>query len=141
MQPGKHFMQHLSFVGCSPTVATDENIDTYNKYSVEVVTSNTFLTLITGVRTKSPICPVCNMCTGEILATDEITVVTNQVTWICPQCAAAVPAGKFKWRNKLAVAKDYIQINGVFEGEVIPGDIFLRDLASKTGIEWSYCYC
>ena len=141
MQPGEHFMHHLSFVGCSPSITTDDDPDTYNRYSVEVVTSNNYLTLIVGDRIKSPVCPVCTKCTGEVLATDEITIVANRVTWICPQCAAVVPAGKLKWRNKLAVAKDYIQVNGVFEGEVIPGDKFLKHLASETGSEWFYCYC
>jgi len=141
MQPGEHFMRHLIFVGCSPSIASDENHDTYNKYSVELVTSNNYLTLIAGDRFKSPVCPVCAKSTGEVLATDEIEIVNDQIAWVCPQCSTAVPAGKFKWRNKLVVARDYIQVNGVFEGEVIPGDKFMKDLASETGIEWSYCYC
>jgi len=141
MQPGEHFMRHLIFVGCSPSIATGENPDTYNNYSVEVITSNNYLTLFAGDRFKSPVCPVCANCTGEVLATDEITILNNQVTWVCPQCSATVPAGKFKWRNKLSAARDYIQVNGVFEGEVIPGDKFLQDLENETGAIWSYCYC
>ena len=141
LEPGEHFMRHLIFVGCSPSVATAENPDSCNSYSVEAITSNNHLTLIAGDRIKSPVCPECTRSTGEVLATDEITVINNRVTWICPQCEAAVPVEKIKWRNKLAVAKDYIQINGVFEGEVIPGDKFLHELENETGAEWSYCYC
>ena len=141
VQPGEHFMRLLSFVGCSPSIASGENPETYNNYSVDVIASNNHLTLIAGDRIKSPVCPVCNKRTGEVLGVDEITIENNRVSWICPQCEAVVPVEKIKWRNKLAVAKDYIQINGVFEGEVIPADKFLQDLANKTGIEWSYCYC
>lgn len=141
MKPGEHFMRHLIFVGCSPSVATTENPDSCNSYSVEAITSNNHLTLIAGNRIKSPVCPECSRSTGEVLVTDEITIVNNRVTWVCPQCEAAVPVEKIKWRNKLAVAKDYIQINGVFEGEVIPGDKFLHELENETGTEWSYCYC
>jgi hypothetical protein len=141
MAPGENFMRHLIFVGCSPSVANAENPDSYNNYSVEVITSNNHLTLFAGNGIKSPVCPECTRSTGEVLATEEITVVNNRVAWVCPKCKAAVPVEKIKWRNKLAAAKDYIQINGVFEGEVMPGDKFLHDLEKETGTEWSYCYC
>lgn len=141
MQPGENFMRLLSFVGCSPSIAADENPGSYNNYSIEVITSNNYLTLLAGYQTRSPVCPVCAGRTGEVLSAGEISIENNQVTWSCPQCKAIVPVEQIKWRNKLAVAKDYLQINGVFEGEVVPGDKFLKDLENETGIGWSYCYC
>jgi rubredoxin len=141
MRPGENFMRRLTFVGCSPSVAMDENSGAYNNYSVRIIAPNNGLTIIAGNRVKSPVCPVCNRRAEGRFAADSIRKLHNQIAWVCPECEAIIPVEKINWRKKLAVASNYLEINGVFEGECIPADKFLQDLANETGIEWSYCYC
>jgi hypothetical protein len=141
LQPGENFMRHLTFVGCSPSVASDENLATYNNYSIDLIATNDNLTIIAGDRVKSPMCPICGRRAEGKLAADGIRILENQVIWICPECEANTPVENINWRNKLAVATHYIEVKGVFEGEVIPADKFLKALAEQTGIGWSYCYC
>ena len=141
LRPGEHFMRHLIFVGCSPSVATDENPGAYNNYSVDLITSNDGMTIIAGNRVKSPVCPACGKRTEGISAADGVKILGHQIAWACPECDAITPIEKINWRNKLAVATDFIEVKGVFEGEAIPADKFLQDLAEQTGTGWSYCYC
>jgi len=141
LRPGELFMRHLTFVGCSPSVSTDKSSDTYNAYSVDLIIMNNNLTIISGDRVKSPACPQCGERAKGSLAADGIRIQENRVAWTCPECKAVTPVEKINWRNRLAVATHYIEVDGVFEGEVIPADKFLQALAGQTGIEWNYCYC
>ena len=141
MKPGENFMRHLSFVGCAPSVASDGDPNSYNTYSVELFVSDNDLTIIAGEHVRSPVCPLCGKRANDVLASDAIELLNDQVSWTCPECAVSMQIEKVKWRNKLAVARHYIQVNGVFEGEALPADKFLQDLENRTGTEWSYCYC
>jgi len=141
MRPGENFMKLLTFVGCSPSVATDKHPNPYSNYSVEIVALNSGLTIIASNRAKSPVCPACGKSSQDVLAADSVTRVGDQIAWTCPECGAGTPIEKINWRNKLAIATDYLQINGVFEGESIPADNFLQALYGETGTKWSYCYC
>lgn len=134
-------MRHLTFVGCSPSVATGANPATYNNYSIDLITTNDNLTIIAGDRVRSPVCPTCGRRAEGKLAADGIGILENQVIWICPECELTTPIENINWQNKLAVATHYIEVNGVFEGEVIPADKFLKALEEETGIGWSFCYC
>jgi len=140
MSPGTDFMKLLTFVGCSPVVAANEDPVSYNKYSIRIV-SSVDPVIITSNRLRSPLCPVCGTAHENSTAADSIERAGDHFNWVCQACSAAIPVDEINWRNKLAIASSYIQINGVFEGESIPADKLLDRLAVRTGVPWSYCYC
>lgn len=140
MSPGTDFMKLLTFVGCSPVVALSDDPVSSNKYSIRIVSSGDPV-IIASNRLRSPVCPVCGTGHENSIAADSIERAGDHFNWVCRTCSAAIPVNEINWRNKLAIASSYIQVNGVFEGESIPADKLLNRLYGRTGVPWSYCYC
>lgn len=138
--PGPAFMRLLTFVGCSPSVAGADDHGEYNQYSITIETASEPV-IIASTKIKSPECIVCHEKDRASRAVECIIQESDTIYWVCPACNERIELGDINWRNKLAVASSWIQVNGVFEGESLPSDKFLDLLKSETGTEWSYCYC
>lgn len=137
-EPGSNFMKWLTFIGCSPSMGSNQD---YNNYSVELVMMGDAPVLLTSARHPAPACPACgHRNTGEAAASN-IVLSDSMYTWLCNSCGRKTSIAEINWRHKLAIAVDYIVIHGVFEGEVVPADGLLDQLAEISGTSWSYCYC
>ena len=139
--PGEKFMRHLTFLGCSPSVGPGTADKSFNNYFIELLTSNKNPGLIASPRLRPPECPGCGNRDIDGRAHQQIRINQASPAWHCLECGQNYAVTEINWRYKLAVATDYIVVHGVFEGEAIPSDKFLDQLAGESGISWTYCYC
>lgn len=139
--PGDLFMKHLVFLGCSPSIGSGAEGMSFNRYTMELVTSNKTPALIVSERLRVPECPACGYRDNNGRARNQIRMDPAIPTWSCVKCGRQFAVADINWRHKLAIATDFIVVHGVFEGEVVPSDKFLDQLTGESGIAWSYCYC
>lgn len=138
--PGPGFMRLLTFMGCSPSLGSGNPANDYNRYSVEYCFGNRERVLITTSRVKAPPCPGCGQ-KSDAPVIDLVEDQSGKTVFRCPRCKASIPIQEIKWRHRLAEATDFIVVHGVFEGEVVPSDGLLDQLAEVSRVSWSYCYC
>jgi len=139
-RPGNRFMTLLTFLGCSPTVSTADDLDhndNSNHYYIELPAESTEITVVQNSRKVSPRCPQC----GKINSSWHTPLASAVEVHECDKCGLQAKAHEWNWRHRLAFGRIWINIWGVHEGEAVPGEELLETLEKLTGLVWNYAYC
>lgn len=133
---GDQFLQHVSFMGCSPTVE-------FEPASGNPIAWDNFIFVYLPAPTKEPVwladrqmakpaCPDCEKRT--------VTWQSEKGLIHCKHCDTASSVCAWNWFDAGGCARQFICIVNVFPRESIPADHFLQQLAKLTGTNWRYFY-
>jgi hypothetical protein len=132
---GKHFLQLISFVGCSTNVClTPKPGDAGNFCNIAITGPLRQPTLIWDRNRRPPRCPACE------------TPMTNWQEQIhpgkltCSQCNKELQLQEISWGRQAGYGRIFIEISNIFPGEARPTHILLAELSRTTSTEWSYFY-
>ena len=137
---GEHFLQLLSFMGCSPAVefspANGLDIDWHQFIYIYVPEALADTRWLADQQTARPACPACNKRTRDWLGK-----VTNAGDILqCPACDGSAPVCEWNWYDGGGCATQFICVVNVYPREAIPSDHFLNRLASISEVAWRYFY-
>ena len=129
--PGDRFIDHISFLGCSPHVAlTPEEGEHYCYVRFPSVTTN--LVLHFGTNTQPPRCRQCNQLIQDWKNCTQAD--------FCGQCTLEERHGNLTWRRRGVLSRWVIEIMNIHPHEAVPSPMLLTSLAGITGVEWYYAY-
>lgn len=133
---GEHFIDHVSFLGCSPDLRlepeADDNPGDAGFIHVSLNHLDGELLYRQGRNPRPPLCPACRKPVKNI---QNVTV-----PYTCMHCDAVNDPVDLVWRDGEVVSLDSIDIIGIFPREGVPTDNFMTELARMTGIKWRYLY-
>ena len=130
---GKKFLNHISFMGCSPNIKFDnENND--GKFTFIRITIKKNITALTGKHNFAPHCPQCKKPEKNWRA----LLKDNQLT--CSHCETNSNAWLFNWRKSAGFARCFIEITDIYPKEAIPQPSLLDFLEKNFETSWSYFF-
>jgi len=133
---GDGFIDHVSFLGCSPHLKLEpEQGDRPGDASFIHVSLQNMpgeLTHRHGRNARPPLCPHCRKPAASI---ENISA-----TFTCPHCKASTDPVDMAWRDGELVARDVIEIIGIYPREAVPTGHFMAELNRRTRLSWRYVY-
>lgn len=139
--PGEEFMMLITFMGCSPMIATgemDKDGEQYCHIAIEGPLDSA--TYIVGDNVKVPRCPECGHQFDDYRDILQKWRETGVEKFNCPQCENELTVTKLRWRKCAGFGRVFIKIWGVFESEAVPSPNLLSLLKQHTGLEWNHFY-
>jgi hypothetical protein len=138
---GDRFLDHITFLGCSPVIALDAPGAAGEMCLVEVTEPFAEPGFLAGVNAKLPRCPACRYrVEGWEGVVEEWRQAGRGHRWRCPMCGQEYAAPELDWRQSAGFGRVFVRISGIFEGEAVPGEELLRALAEAAGAEFTYFY-
>lgn len=134
-------MMLITFLGCSPMIATGEldlGGEQYCHIAIEGPTEQPCF--IAGDNIKVPRCPKCGHRYDNWQAVVDEWLAASDATVTCPACAERSTAAQLRWRKCAGFGRFFIKVWGVFESEAVPSPNLLSWLKQHTGIEWQHFY-
>jgi hypothetical protein len=140
-RPGENFMMLVTFLGCSPMIATGEMDNSGEQFchiAIEGPTDEPHF--ITGDNIKIPRCPKCGhrFDDWQMLLEDWSREPHGQTP--CPECGESQSAPQLRWRKCAGFGRFFIKVWGVFESEAVPSPNFMALLKRCSGVEWQHFY-
>lgn len=138
-RPGEHFLELITFLGCSPVVSLGEPGLTGDDFCHIALTPEYDSTqFIHGSNIKPPRCPTCRHTHQHWQGIIALWQQGRMNT--CPQCGNHSQAHELKWRQCAGFLRQGMIVWGIFEGEAVPSEQLLELLEQITGQRWSYFY-
>lgn len=139
---GEHFLQHVSFLGCSPYLKvfpeTEEDTDFC---TAKIPKSPTAINYQASQQVTAPRCPVCKKSIQSYHAVmQEWQQSKNNLAIQCQQCGETSALYDLDWRKNAGFFSFHIAISNIYPKEAIPGDNLLTWLGSITERGWKYFY-
>ena len=138
---GERFLDHITFLGCSPVIALEAPGAAGEMCLVEVPVPLAEPKFLAGVNAKLPRCPACRY---RIERWETIVEAweadSGSHRWHCPVCGRHHAVPELDWRQSAGFARFFIRISGIFEGEAVPGEALLRSLGDAAGADFTYFY-
>lgn len=133
---GEHFLQLVSFVGCSPFLrlepaAEDDDCFCHVRFLGPFAQPR----LLYGRNTRPPRCPRCGKRIEQWQA--DLNSASQQIT--CRHCGEKPALRALDWRRNAGLGRFFVQISEVFPGEAVPLPA-LMDALRDTGDRWDYFY-
>jgi hypothetical protein len=143
LRVGERFLSLVTFLGCSPAVATAPRSQEDEQFCHVRVTEPADRAVFRMDRSApAPRCPRCR--TG-IDDREGLLVAWRSdpagFRWRCPNCGAAVGIHEINWRQAAGAARLFVEIWNVHPSEAVPGEQLLAALAELSGGPWEYFYC
>lgn len=138
---GPRFFEHISFLGCSPSLklAPQEGIDT--EFCHVGVDCDDEVKFLGGSNVRSPQCPQCKTVEDDWQSLIPFWQKAPEVfTRQCLGCGATKPLHMFNWRRSAGFAAMSVHICGVHQSEAVPNEGLLKDLEGLTRCPWEYFY-
>lgn len=133
-QVGERFLDHVCFLGCSPSLELAPRSDGRPFCHVRLIVASEGPRLIREDRRRPPRCPWCRAAQPEAQLRDD------RPAWPCPACGAQLSAAALDWGRGAGIGRCFVVVANVFPSEAVPGDELMRTLAENTGVEWRYFY-
>lgn len=138
---GEKFLQHISFLGCSPYLKTEPEHEHDQNYCYVHISVPGVIRFISGKHPKPPSCPGCK----KRLNTENDFISAwhkdkNATAIQCAHCHNHFSIYDLHWHKNAGFVNFTIEISGIFPKEAIPGPLLLSWLKSVTGSEWQYFY-
>jgi hypothetical protein len=139
---GEAFLSLVSFLGCSPAVATASRFDGDTAYCHVRLGGPTPAARYRGDdRAPTPRCPRCR---ADVADRDAVLRSWQAdpagYRWRCPACGAALPVHEINWRQAAGFARLFVEVWNVHPSEAVPGERLLGALGELTGGPWTYFY-
>jgi hypothetical protein len=140
---GPAFLQHVTFLGCSPVVALGVGSDAPGAGSCSITCrfAGEGPEFVSGSNTTAPRCPVCRR--SEPAWPDLVAAWRDDpeaFRWTCPGCGTALAVVDLDWRHDAGVGRFFVEIRGIYPSEAVPGEHLLAALSDLSGMRWAYFY-
>lgn len=140
-RPGEEFMSLITFLGCSPMIATGEMESEGEQYChIAIEGPLESPRYMVGDNIKVPRCPKCSHRLDNWQTLLDLWQEDPQGAAFCPDCGDSFPLTKLRWRKCAGFGRFFIKVWGVFESEAVPSPNFLAALKRFTGLEWHHFY-
>ena len=130
---GEKFLDHISFMGCSPNIKLD-NEDNDGKFTFVRITATNSITALTGKHSFAPHCPHCKKPEKnwqELLQDNQLT---------CSLCHTTSNAWQYNWRKSAGFGRCFIEITDIYPKEAIPQPSLLDSLEKTFQVPWEYFF-
>lgn len=141
LRPGPEFLYLLSFLGCSPVVSLGSPGATGEDFChIEPGHPHHQPQLLYGSNVKQPRCRSCGQRVEDWQDLLQQWAQAPQRRWDCPACGQTHRMDQLKWRQSAGLARYFIKVWGIYEGEAVPTEQLLGALHRQSGQEWTYFY-
>ncbi len=142
---GQRFFEHISFLGCSPSLKLEPPSAEQQGADAEFchvgVDCSDEVKFIGGNNVRSPQCPQCKAVEDDWQSLIPSWRKAPEVfTRQCAGCGATKPLHMFNWRRTAGFAAMSVHIWGVHQSEAVPNEGLLKDLEGLTRCPWEYFY-
>ncbi len=120
---GDRFLSLLTFMGCSPDVELEPQID--SPYCYVEFNTDTKPHFIAGFNLKNARCPHCKK---------DVSMLS------CEHCQQTLDPASLNWRKTAFYASSWITVGNIYELEAIPSDQLLAFLQKETAMTWKPAY-
>jgi hypothetical protein len=133
--PGDHFLQWITYLGCSPAIPLDHS-DPQLNCTIQLFGPYEVPQLISGSNTRPPRCPHCRY---DFMDWQTQFNKATLYPIICPGCGKPLLSHELNWRQQGGIGRQFLAISHVFPGEAVPVSDLFRVMKIEGG-EWEYCY-
>ncbi|MCW8830686.1 MAG: hypothetical protein OQK32_04100 [Gammaproteobacteria bacterium] len=130
---GEKFLDHISFMGCSPNIKLEDE-SSNGKFTFVRITTTKNITTLTGKHSFAPHCPHCKKPEKnwrELLLDNRIT---------CSHCQQTSDAWSYNWRKSAGFGRCFIEVTDIYPKEAVPQFSLLESLEKEFGVEWGYFF-
>jgi glutaredoxin len=131
---GEKFLDHISFMGCSPAISFEPGINNKNFCHLKLHLHKKIQFIHTTKQARAPHCPHCKKTNRQWQLQPD-----NQ-HWTCPHCQQAAAAWNYDWRHSAGFARVFLEITDIYPREALPQPALLSALQKHHGINWDYFY-
>jgi hypothetical protein len=140
-RPGQNFMMLVTFLGCSPMIATGE-MDSGGEQFCHIALEGPLEQprFIAGDNIKPPRCPKCGHRFDDWQVVVDSWTANPHGETICPKCGENQSVSQLRWRKCAGFGRFFIKVWGIFESEAVPGPNLMASLKRCSGVEWQHFY-
>jgi len=140
-RPGEEFMMLITFLGCSPMIATGEMESEGEQYChIAIDGPLESPRYLIGDNIKPPRCPGCGHRLDKWRLLLDAWQCSPNAPVTCPDCGEAGSITALRWRKCAGFGRLFIKIWGVFENEAVPSPNLLSSLKQSSGTDWIHFY-
>jgi len=146
---GEHFLQLVSFLGCSPAIELEPPQDPQERAAASAagrfchifISSGEQLQFRCDSQTRPPCCPRCrNPEPGWRPRVQAWQEGKQGAVWECQACGYHGRLCDLVFRKTAGFGRTFLEIRGIYPSEAVPGPALLDTLASLTGGPWKTLY-
>ncbi len=146
---GEHFLQLVTFLGCSPAIELDppgdpqdlERASAAGRFCHVFIDSGDRLRFRGDSQTQPPRCPGCRSPEPEWEARLHSWQAGEHGTdWTCQACGFSGHLSDLVFRKTAGFSRTFLEIRGIYPAEAVPGPALLDTLAGLTGNLWTSIY-
>lgn len=131
---GKHFLDHIAYMGCAPSIQFEAGEHGENFCYVKLHRYNSAKLIYSQTQSRAPHCPDCKKPVKDWQQSKTETTIK------CDSCDTTANIESFNWRKTAGYARLFIEITDIFPKEAIPQQSLLDRLAEITNTEWKCFY-
>lgn len=138
---GPAFLQHISFLGCSPAVEFEPASADSEQFCHVGIEQAAQLSFRGGPQHVQVYCRQCRQ-----PASDWQSIIAawqrkpDDYHYLCPECGSASAPQALNWRKTAAFAHVFVVLYNIYPHEAVPTDGLLNVLRKTTGVDWRYIY-
>ena len=129
--PGDRFLEHITFLGCSPNIALSPEEGTQYCY-IRFAQMRPSPVLYASTNTVPPRCRQCEQVMHDWRNASD--------PGFCNRCSVEARQDNLMWRRQGALSRWVIEILNIYPREAVPSVLLLRTLENVSGVEWRYAY-
>jgi hypothetical protein len=145
---GEHFLQLVTFLGCSPAIELDppgdsqelEQASAAGRFCHVFIVSGEQLQFRGDSQTQAPRCPRCRSPEPHWKAGLQAWQGGDGPDWRCHDCGFSGLLSDLVFRKTAGFGRTFLEIRGIYPAEAVPGQALLDTLASLTGGPWTTLY-
>jgi len=131
---GEHFIELLSFLGCSPVI--NLSAEDGDQYCYIELIQRPVAELVYG---SQPFQPRCRQCRQPIV--DWELQYNQSVSIGCHECGNRMEPQQVNWKQSAGYAAQFMLVHNIYLYEAVPGEHLLASLAKlSSDNEWAYFY-
>ncbi|CAK0763657.1 conserved hypothetical protein [Gammaproteobacteria bacterium] len=138
---GSNFLEHITFLGCSPVVYQIMGENDIAPFRVHLPFPLENPVWYVPEKKISLRCPKCH--------TQDFEWRTDIPKWMldplgnrrtCTHCAQTFPLHQWRLREEIGFGRSFLEFWGIHPGEAVPGDVLLGALVDLSGSDWRWFY-
>jgi len=134
--PGEHFLNLITFLGCSPNINLHP-AEGENHCYISLIEHTEEVKCVGYTLTAKPKCPACKKRITDWELTD-LKSPENFCT--CDKCQHKTVYADLNWKNECGFARFGFTVNNIYPHEAVPSEQLLDILQRASGYKWQYCY-
>ncbi len=138
---GEHFLQLVTFMGCSPNIRIEPGEPGEPFCHLIVDGPSEHPRLLQGKNTTPPRCAVCRKRLDEWQRIFAVRPLYSDQPAICPHCGYPQAPATYDFRHSGGCGRIFLFVENIFPQEAIPSPELLKHLGSATADQaWRYFY-